>query len=39
VTLIACNIEDTRHDMRLAEARMLALGARVRALSLNPAGS
>jgi formiminotetrahydrofolate cyclodeaminase len=36
VTLIACNVEDPSDDMRLAEARMLALGARVRALSLRP---
>jgi methenyltetrahydrofolate cyclohydrolase len=39
VTLITCNVEDTSDDLRLAEARMLALGARVRALSLSPQGS
>jgi formiminotetrahydrofolate cyclodeaminase len=39
VTLIACNLDDSTDDMRLAEARMLALGARVRALSLSPVGS
>jgi methenyltetrahydrofolate cyclohydrolase len=37
--LIACNVEDPSADMRLAEARMLALGARVRALSLSPEAS
>ena len=36
VTLIACNVEDPSDDIRLVEARMLALGARVRALSLRP---
>jgi len=39
VTLIACNLDEPDGDMRLAEARMLALGARMRALSLSPAGS
>jgi formiminotetrahydrofolate cyclodeaminase len=39
VTLIACNLDESAGDMRLAEARMLALGARLRARSLSPAGS
>lgn len=39
VILIAVNVEDTDGDMRLVEAKMLALGARVRALSLSPATS
>jgi formiminotetrahydrofolate cyclodeaminase len=39
VTLIASNLDDPAGDMRLAEAQMLALGARVRALSLSPVAS
>jgi methenyltetrahydrofolate cyclohydrolase len=39
VILIASNLDEQDDDVRLAEARMLALGARVRALSLSTAGS
>jgi formiminotetrahydrofolate cyclodeaminase len=39
VILVATNVDGASADMRLAEARMLALGARVRALSLSPAVS